>query len=141
MADSPPPDVFSAAARLAASLGTALLSRSTPTASARAASPTAAAGTADDTAGIGRRLLALTDDPRYELADLAAEYVRLRSTPADAITPAALSAFDAIERDVGRTFGATGTFDSQAQRDRLRRVLACYALRDPEVRVRAIERG
>jgi hypothetical protein len=35
--------------------------------------------------------------------------------------------------DVARTFSATGTFDTQTQRDRLRRLLAAYALHDPEV--------
>ena len=80
----------------------------------------------------GQIWLHLSEEPRFPLRDLRDLYERLCSTTEpqpERIT----QAFDAIERDVARTFGGMGKFDTQVSRDRLRRVLAAYAMCDPEV--------
>jgi len=67
-----------------------------------------------------------SDDIRFPRADLRAAYADAPAalSRGGPVSPATLAAFDAIERDVGRTFAGTGVFDSQAARDKLRRVLA-----------------
>ena len=74
--------------------------------------------------------LLLSNDPSFPLEPLRNIFVELCSAAA---APGNHAAFDAIERDVARTFGGTGMFDSQDARDRLRRVLAACAMRDPAV--------
>jgi hypothetical protein len=85
-----------------------------------------------------RTWLALSEpaDPAFALPVLRREYHELlaRAAAAAPPPPELAATFDLIERDVARTFGGvSGAFDTQASRDALRRLLAAYALRDPEV--------
>jgi hypothetical protein len=82
-----------------------------------------------------RRLwLVYSDDPRFRLHELKATYAALLASALSSgkLTADIVKHFDAIERDVGRTFSGT-EIDTPAARDRLRRVLAVYAMYDPDV--------
>ena len=85
---------------------------------------------------LSRTWLALTEcsDPTLCLALLRETYFRLCATACDRVLSTQdAEAFVLIENDVTRTFGGTGQFNTQASRDSLRRVLACYATFDREV--------
>lgn len=80
-------------------------------------------------------LLSEGGDASLSRAALRREYSSLHRSMASpaAIPPELVLVFDAIERDVARTFGGSGRFGGQAERDKLRRLLSCYALRDAQV--------
>ena len=54
------------------------------------------------------------------------------ASPLEPLPVELAAAFDVVERESGAPFGVTGRFDSQAAHDALRRVLAAYAMHDPE---------
>lgn len=83
----------------------------------------------------GKNWLILSDDARFTADALRATYVALlrRANDKVEIEPM-ITVFDAIERDVARTFASGGGFETQQARNRLRRILACYAMHDPETR-------
>jgi len=111
-------------------------SRSSSLAASRLPSEAASPAGGRGGAGTPRRnyaatWLALTDDARFAAPELRRRYRELLHTPPGEDF---LTVFDTIERDVARTFsGTVGGFDTQGARNRLRRVLAAYAMHDPEV--------
>jgi hypothetical protein len=64
---------------------------------------------------------------------LAALYKRTILGFSEGLSPEALGHFDLIDRDVSRTFSATGEYALEGARDSLRRVLAVLALIDPQL--------
>ena len=85
---------------------------------------------------LSRTWLALSEsaDPTLALPLLRETYFTLCASAGErALTPEDIESFDLIERDVARTFGGSGRFNTHAARDSLRRVLACYATFDREV--------
>ena len=104
-----------------------------PGAGAAATPATTAATTRPPAKPYGQIWLTLSDEPRYPVSELRDTYARACACADREPTARDRVAFDAIERDVARTFGGIGKFDSQRARDRLRRVLGAYAMHDPEV--------
>lgn len=78
-----------------------------------------------------REWIMFSDDPRFPLDALKARYYQLCDLPA-LPSAAVLSSFDAIERDVARTCVTEPEFQTQAGRNKLRRLLGAYAMHDPE---------
>lgn len=83
----------------------------------------------------GKQWLILSEDARFKADALRATYVALLRRANDKVEIEPLiTVFDAIERDVARTFASGRGFETQTARNRLRRILACYAMHDPETR-------
>lgn len=90
-------------------------------------------------AELKRTWLALSEstDPALSLSALRRAYhdiLEAQAATDQRVSEELVAVFDLIERDVARTFGGSGRFDTQASRDSLRRILAAYALYDEEVR-------
>lgn len=114
--------------RAAASSFTTFLSRSAPSSPTAASAPVVSARTHRSTHR--DKWLRDSDEAAFPLHELTAEFYRLcGESPQLSDCPA----FDCIEKDVARTFAGAGQFETQAARDRLRRVLGAYAMFDREV--------